>query len=72
MRGLGIINIRSMFGDSSIKQHMYLQLIINLQQMTTEELGKMDRLRGSHAGRYVLGLEIPEVTLPIAPGRRCP
>ncbi|MES9906291.1 MAG: HPr(Ser) kinase/phosphatase [Sedimenticola sp.] len=69
VRGLGIINIRSMFGDSSIKQHMYLQLIINLQQMTTEELGKMDRLRGSHAGRYVLGLEIPEVTLPIAPGR---
>ncbi|MEJ1296635.1 MAG: HPr(Ser) kinase/phosphatase [Candidatus Sedimenticola sp. (ex Thyasira tokunagai)] len=69
VRGLGIINIRSMFGDSAVKQHKFLHLIIHLKQMTTEELSKMDRLRGSHASRYILGLEIPEVTLPIAPGR---
>ncbi len=69
VRGLGLINIRSMFGDSAVKQHKYLQLIIHLKQMTPEELAKMDRLRGSHASRYILGLEIPEVTLPIAPGR---
>ncbi|MES9857619.1 MAG: HPr(Ser) kinase/phosphatase [Sedimenticola sp.] len=69
VRGLGIINIRSMFGDSAIKQHKTLQLIIHLKQMTPGELTEMDRLRGSHSSRYILGLEMSQVTLPIAPGR---
>lgn len=69
VRGLGIINIRAMFGDAAIKQHKYLQLIINLKQMTSQELKKIDRLRGSHSTQLLLGMKVPEVTLPIAPGR---
>ena len=69
VRGLGILNIRSMFGDSAIKQHKYLQLIIHLKQLPHDELTKIDRLRGCHSSRMILGLEIAEVTLPIAPGR---
>jgi len=69
VRGLGILNIRSIFGDSAIRTSKYLRLIIALEKFTDEQLHKMDRLRGSKRNRKVLGIEIPEVTLPVAPGR---
>ncbi|HFE47774.1 MAG TPA: HPr(Ser) kinase/phosphatase [Chromatiaceae bacterium] len=69
VRGLGILNIRAMFGDSAIKQMKYLRLIIQLENLDSDELMKIDRLSGSHSSRTILGLEIPQVTIPVAPGR---
>jgi HPr kinase/phosphorylase len=69
VRGLGIVNIRAMFGDSAIKRNKYLRLIVRLRRMTDEELATVDRLSGCHNTRLVLGLEVPEVTIPVAPGR---
>lgn len=69
VRGLGILNVRAMFGDSAIKRTKYLRLIVHLERMTDEEIAAMDRLKGSHTTRTVLGLEIPEVRVPVAPGR---
>ncbi|OOZ36782.1 HPr(Ser) kinase/phosphatase [Solemya velesiana gill symbiont] len=69
VRGLGILNIRAMFGDSAVKFNKTIHLIINLKPMSEAELQDIDRLRGSHASRNLLGLQIPEVTLPVAPGR---
>lgn len=69
VRGLGIINVRTMFGDSAIKQSKYLRMIIHLAQMTDEELGSIDRLKGSRETRDILGVPIPQVTLPVGPGR---
>jgi HPr kinase/phosphorylase len=69
VRGLGLLNIRVMFGDSAIKLQKRLSLIIHLQPMATEELNQIDRLRGSLTSTELLGVEIPKVTLPVAPGR---
>ncbi len=69
VRGLGILNIRALFGDSAIKQSKYLRLIIHLQKMSEEDIRRIDRLRGNRRSREALGVEIPEVTLPVAPGR---
>lgn len=69
VRGLGILNIQAMFGDSAIKESKYLRLIVHLQQMGDEQLLDIDRLRGSHQTRLVLGVEVEQVTLPVAPGR---
>jgi HPr kinase/phosphorylase len=67
VRGLGILNVRAMFGASSIKQNRNLRLIIVLQDM--EDAIKMDRLHGSKRMRSILDVEIPEITLPVGPGR---
>lgn len=67
VRGLGILNVRAMFGASSIKQNRNLRLIIVLQEM--EDAIKMDRLHGSKRMRSILDVEIPEITLPVGPGR---
>ncbi len=69
VRGLGILNIRAMFGDSAIKQSKYLRLIIHLEKMGEEQITGIDRLRGSRRTRDILGVPISEVTLPVAPGR---
>ncbi len=69
VRGLGIINIRAMFGDSAIKHNKYLRLVIKLVKMNDEELSQLDRLTGTYATTHLLGLDIPEVTVPVAPGR---
>jgi len=69
VRGLGILNIRSIFGDSAVKPSKYLRLIIALEEMTEEQLHAVDRLRGSKHYRNVLDVSIPEITLPVAPGR---
>jgi HPr kinase/phosphorylase len=69
VRGLGILNIRAMFGDSSIKRTKYLRLIVHLKRMSADEISGMDRLSGAHANRDVLGVSIPQVTVPVAPGR---
>jgi HPr kinase/phosphorylase len=69
VRGLGILNIRAMFGDSAIKQNRNLRLILKLVPMTEEQMHKIDRLHGARATQTILGVDIPEITLPVAPGR---
>jgi len=69
VRGLGILNIRAMFGDSAIKQNKYLRLIVHLEKLESTRLAAMDRLKGSHSSCNLLGVEIPQITLPVAPGR---
>lgn len=69
VRGLGILNVRAMFGDISIKEQKTLQLIINIIQVAPEELYLIDRLYGMHDTVDILGINIPEVSIPVAPGR---
>jgi len=42
---------------------------VTMRSFTGEELTKVDRLRGSLSVKTLLGVPIPEVTLPVAPGR---
>ena len=69
VRGLGILNIRAMFGDSAIKQNKYLRLVIHLDKMSEEQIRGIDRLHGNRRTREILGIAVPEITLPVAPGR---
>jgi HPr kinase/phosphorylase len=69
VRGLGVLNVRSMFGDSAIKPSKYLRLIVNLEHMSDQALAAVDRLRGCQDCRRILGVEIPVIGLPVAPGR---
>ena len=69
VRGLGILNVRAMFGDSAVRRKKDLHLIIHLKKMSDEELTRIDRLEGSHSVLSIQGVPLPELTLPVAPGR---
>lgn len=71
VRGIGILNIREMYGDTAVKRNKYLRLIVHLQRQETlgAEGREMERLYGDVGTRRVLDLDIPQITLPVAAGR---
>ena len=69
VRGLGILNIREMFGEAATRMTKRIELIVNLQRMDSQILGTMDRLRQEQSYREILGIQIPEITVPVTSGR---
>ena len=69
VRGLGVLNVRAMYGDSAIKLSKDLRLVIHLQRLNTHDLQQLDRLKGSYRNHTILDIKVPEVTLPVAAGR---
>jgi len=69
VRGLGIINIRKMFGGHAITKKKRLELIVKMISVDNDSLRDIDRLHGVHRQCDILGHNIPEVTIPVAPGR---
>lgn len=69
VRGLGILNIRAMFGDAAIKTEFPLSLIVNLVAASDSDLQQMDRASGMHSSHDILGIAVPTVTIPVASGR---
>lgn len=69
VRGLGVLNIREMYGDSAIKHNKFLRLIIELIPPKMDVPKTEDRLRLSERKNNILGVDIPTISLPVAPGR---
>lgn len=68
IRGLGIINIEKIFGRESILPKAKIDLVIHLKKW--EEGAEMDRLGLEfHEEFKVLGVKLPKLSLPVAPGR---
>lgn len=68
VRGLGVLNIRSIFGETAVRPRKALRLIV---QLDMPESGNEERNRlATRSGTLqILGVEIPTVTLAVAPGR---
>jgi len=69
VRGLGILNIRALFGDNAVKPTKPLDLIIQLELADTLDPLKLDRLNAKTQHERVLEVDIPKVNIPIAAGR---
>jgi HPr kinase/phosphorylase len=68
VRGLGVLNIRSIFGETAVRPRKALRLIVHLEPFVSG-IEASSRL-ATHAGTInILGVEIPSVTLAVAPGR---
>ena len=71
VRGLGVLNVRQMFGDAAIKLNKFLRLIIRLETpgVSPAQPASRDRLRGDTSLQHVLDLDIPCITLQVRAGR---
>ncbi len=69
VRGLGVLNVREMFGHTAVKQSKYLRLIVQLKPAGDEPEDAMVRLTGDVGSRDVLDVKVPQITIPVAPGR---
>lgn len=70
VRGLGVLNVRDMFGDTAVKRNKYLRLIVHLTRPRLEpQPAGIERIIGDLGTRRVLDLDVPMITLPVMPGR---
>ena len=69
VRGLGILNVRAMFGDNAIVETKRLRLIVKLNNISENTVWDVDRLGSTQRKHSILDVEIPEVHIPVAPGR---
>jgi HPr kinase/phosphorylase len=68
VRGLGVLNIRSIFGETAVRPRKALRLLVHLD-MPEGGYEPKDRLATRAGTQDILGVEIPTVTLAVAPGR---
>ncbi|MFA5170594.1 MAG: HPr(Ser) kinase/phosphatase [Sulfuriferula sp.] len=69
VRGLGVLNIRTLFGEPAVKFKKNLKLIVNLQAQTGAPQEKISRLDMEATAETILGVEINKVYIPVAAGR---
>jgi len=69
VRGLGVLNVRAMFGETAILQTKRLRLVINMELFSETEHGNINRLDTSQHYESILDVDIPVVKIPVAPGR---
>ena len=67
LRGIGIVDVRRLFGMGAVKETEKIDLVINLENW---QQGKMyDRLGLESETVDILGISVPSIVLPVCPGR---
>jgi len=65
VRGLGVLNIRSIFGEAALRPRKNLKLIVHLGKPTA----RMERLPLNAGSERIMGVDIRKVMIPVAAGR---
>ena len=69
VRGIGILNIRTIFGETAVRPHKLLRLLVHLEDHGNETFTELDRLQANATYQDVLAVPIRKVTIPVAAGR---
>jgi len=69
MRGLGVLNIHTIFGETALRPRKNLKLIVHLERPAGAESKRLERLPLNASAEQVMGVEIRKVTIPVAAGR---
>ncbi len=67
LRGIGVIDVRQLFGMRAIKPESQLDLVVHFEQWDTERF--YDRLGVESHYTEIMDMQIPIVTVPVRPGR---
>ncbi len=67
VRGIGVINISSIFGVGSVRSEKRLDFVLTLKDW--EELQDVDRIGLDSEFYEILGIKVPHVTIPVKKGR---
>lgn len=67
IRGLGIINIKDLYGVSSIREKKIIDMVLELVEWDPDQ--EYDRLGLDDRRESILGVDIPHISIPVRPGR---
>ena len=69
VRGIGVLNIRTIFGETAVRPRKLLKLMVHLEDHSNEQFSELDRLQVDATYQEILGVPIRKVTIPVAAGR---
>lgn len=69
VRGLGVLNIRAIFGESVLRPRKSLKLIVHLEKPAGSDTPPVERLPLKPGAQDIIGVHITKVTIPVAAGR---
>ncbi len=69
VRGLGLLNVRALFGETAIKLKKNLRLIVQLRDPADMSDLTLDRLQINASTEIILDVPVPKVCIPVAAGR---
>ena len=67
LRGIGIVDVRRLFGMGAVKATERIDLVINLERWDPEKV--YDRFGLDEETMNILGIDVPSITIPVHPGR---
>ena len=67
LRGIGVVDVRRLFGMSAVKNESAIDLLINLEMW--EDGAAYDRLGVEESFTNLLDVPVPTMTIPVKPGR---
>lgn len=67
LRGIGIVDVRQIFGMGAVKESEKIDLVLSLENWSQDT--KYDRFGLEYEQYVILGLQVPMITIPIKPGR---
>ena len=67
LRGIGVIDVRRLFGMSAVKEEAEIDMVINLEQW--KDGAMYDRLGLENLYTTILDVQVPSLTVPVKPGR---
>ena len=67
LRGIGIVDVRRLFGMGAVKETEKIDLVINLENWQENKM--YDRLGLEEKTEEILGIKVPSIVLPVCPGR---
>ncbi len=70
IRGIGIINVKDIFGIRSVRDNQSIDFITNLEEWDSEKV--YDRLGLDEQTYNILGIDVPYMVVPVKPGRNIP
>ena len=68
IRGIGILHVPSVFGVSAVRGEKHLELIITFKRLKDVQ-GEIDRIGQTRRKKTVLGVDVPNVIIPVSEGR---
>jgi HPr kinase/phosphorylase len=69
VRGLGVLNIRTIFGETAVRPKMNLKLIVHLEKPGQSGASPNERLPLHEINEDILGMPIRKIIIPVAAGR---
>ena len=69
VRGLGLLNIRTIFGETAVRRRKNLKLIVELMKPAQRKTTQMERLPLQASSQRILDVDVRKVQLPVAAGR---